>query len=347
MNGFKKHERLTSKLVYVQAYKKMTISVLSFSIILYLILLDIAYIFNLDQITTYCPNIRIYCNEVILIEPILTIQHVKKDFHHQPVLKDISFTIPKGSIFAILGLNGAGKSTLLHIIMQILLPTSGKVQMNGKPILKDKIGVVFQENTLDEELTIYENLVLRGRLYQIKRKQLHQRIMYLVKELGMESYLDKKYKHCSGGQKRIAMIARALLMNPEIIIMDEPTTALDIETRKKVWNILLKLNREQQLTIFFSSHYIEEAQIATNLCILKNGIILFHGTYQTLISKYGKKQLQVQLHHSIIKKEISSIHTALHYLSSLDFHNIETFSLSNSNLEDIFLKLVDHENTCL
>ncbi len=284
---------------------------------------------------------------MILIEPILTIQHVKKDFHHQPVLKDISFTIPKGSIFAILGLNGAGKSTLLHIIMQILLPTSGKVQMNGKPILKDKIGVVFQENTLDEELTIYENLVLRGRLYQIKRKQLHQRIMYLAKELGMESYLDKKYKHCSGGQKRIAMIARALLMNPEIIIMDEPTTALDIEARKKVWDYLLKLNKEKNLTIFYSSHYIDEASLATNLCILNKAKIVFNGTYKDLITKYSNKHLEIDLQNNTLKKEINSVSTAISYLNKLDFNKINTFSLKNSNLEEIFLKLVQNENSCI
>ncbi len=273
---------------------------------------------------------------MIRLQSIINLVDIKKVFKNKLIFKDISFNIPKGSIFAFLGLNGSGKSTLLNIIIEILLPTSGNILMYNSKLKKDKIGVVFQENTFDNELTIYENMIIRGKLYNLKKDYLDNKILELANDLNMTSYLHNKYKYCSGGQKRIAMIAKALLTNPEIIIMDEPTTALDIETRKKVWNILLKLNREQQLTIFFSSHYIEEAQIATNLCILKNGIILFHGTYQTLISKYGKKQLQVQLHHSIIKKEISSIHTALHYLSSLDFHNIETFSLSNSNLEDIF-----------
>ena len=226
---------------------------------------------------------------------ILTLKNIKKEFHHNIVLKDVSFEIPKGSIFAFLGANGAGKSTLLNIILQILLPTSGEILMNKGKILKHKIGVVFQENTLDDELTIYENMMVRGSLYKIKKKILQERISDITKELGIDTFLHTKYKVCSGGQKRIAMIARALLMDPEIIIMDEPTTALDIETRKKLWEFLLKLNKEKRVTVFFSSHYIEEADIATNLSILKSGKIIFNGTYQDLISRYSKKKLKINL----------------------------------------------------
>lgn len=153
---------------------------------------------------------------------ILTLKNIKKEFHHNIVLKDVSFEIPKGSIFVFLGANGAGKSTLLNIILQILLPTSGEILMNKGKILKHKIGVVFQENTLDDELTIYENMMVRGSLYNIKKKILQERILDITKKLGIDTFLHTKYKVCSGGQKRIAMIARALLMDPEIIIMDEP-----------------------------------------------------------------------------------------------------------------------------
>ena len=275
---------------------------------------------------------------------LLTLKNIKKEFKQNIVLKDVSFEIPKGSIFAFLGANGAGKSTLLNIIMQILLPTSGKVLMEGKEISKQKIGVVFQENTFDEELSIYENLMIRGKLYNIKSNVLSRRISSISKELGMDTFLHKKYKHCSGGQKRISMIARALLMNPKIIIMDEPTTALDIETRKKLWNFLLKLNKTNHLTIFFSSHYIEEAEIASNLCILKAGKIVFNGKYNDLISRYSNKQLQINFKNKVVKKEISSVKNALEYLQMQDYKQINTFSLSNSNLEEIFLKLINHEN---
>ena len=278
------------------------------------------------------------------LEAILSLKNIKKEFGSIQVLKEISLDIPKGSIFAFLGANGAGKSTLLNIIMQILLPTSGKVIMNGESILKHKIGAVFQENTFDEELSIYENMMIRGRLYHIKKKVLQRRILELSKELGMDPFLYSKYKLCSGGQKRIAMIARSLIMNPAIIIMDEATTALDIETRRKVWDFLLKLNREKSVTIFFSSHYIEEADIATDICILKSGKIIFSGTYQELISNYSRKQLKINFRNEIIKKEISSVKGALCYLEQLDDTKIDTFSLQNSNLEDIFLRLVYHEN---
>ena len=278
---------------------------------------------------------------------ILTLENIKKNFNHNIVLNDVSFDIPKGSIFAFLGSNGAGKSTLLNIIIQILLPTSGKILMNGGNILKNKIGVIFQENTFDDELTIYENMLIRGRLYNIKKKILEKRILDITTELGINSFLHTKYKYCSGGQKRIAMIARALLMDPEIIIMDEPTTALDIETRRKLWEFLLKLNKERNVTIFFSSHYIEEADVATNLCILKAGKIIFNGTYEYLISCYSKKHLKINLKDLTIKKEISSVKGALSYLKQLDYKKIDTFSLANSNLEEIFLKLVYNENTSL
>lgn len=281
------------------------------------------------------------------MDSILTLDNIKKQFNHTAVLKGITFEIPRGSIFAFLGSNGAGKSTLLNIILQILLPTSGKVMMNGKKILKDKIGVVFQENTLDDELTVYDNLMIRGSLYNINKKDLEKKIFELAKELGISSFLHAKYKCCSGGQKRIAMIARAILMNPEIIIMDEATTALDIETRKKVWDFLLKLNKEKRVTIFFSSHYIEEAEIATNLCILKSGKIIFNGTYQELISNYSKKQLEVNIDNTVVKKDMTSVSNALFYLEQLDSRKIDTFSLANSNLEEIFLRLVSNENACL
>ena len=271
---------------------------------------------------------------------ILSLKNIQKKFKNNIVLKDVSFEIPKGSIFAFLGSNGAGKSTLLNIILQLLMPTSGQVLLNEKKVSKEKIGVVFQENTFDDELTVYENLLIRGCMYSIKRKLLKTQIADIASRLGMDSFLYSKYKHCSGGQKRIAMIARALLMNPEIIIMDEPTTALDIETRKKLWNFLLQLNQEKKLTIFFSSHYIEEAEVATDLSILKTGKIIFYGTYHDLIQNYSKKQLTINFKNQTIAKEISSVEDALIYLNKQNTKKIDTFSLENSTLEEIFLKLV-------
>lgn len=282
---------------------------------------------------------------MIYINSVISIQDVQKKFNNNLILNNISFNIPKGSVFAFLGLNGAGKSTLLNIILDILLPTKGIVLMNNKKIDKNKIGVVFQENTFDDEFTIYENLFIRGKMYNIKKDILKKRIITFSEELSINSILNKKYKLCSGGEKRIAMIIRALITNPDIIIMDEPTTALDIDIRKKLWNFLLKLNKEKGLTIFFSSHYIEESSLATNLCILHKGKIVFNGSYNNLIKNYSKKILEVNFKENSIKKEIKDINKALLYLRCLDLNKIDTFSLSNSNLEDIFLYLVHNENT--
>lgn len=279
------------------------------------------------------------------MQSIINLVDIKKVFKNKLIFKDISFNIPKGSIFAFLGLNGSGKSTLLNIILEILLPTSGKILMYNNKLKKDKIGVVFQENTFDNELTIYENMIIRGKLYNLKKDYLDNKILELANDLNMTSYLHNKYKYCSGGQKRIAMIAKALLTNPEIIIMDEPTTALDIEARKKVWDYLLKLNKEKNLTIFYSSHYIDEASLATNLCILNKGKIVFNGTYKDLITKYSNKHLEINMQNNTLKKEINSVSTAISYLNKLDFNKINTFSLKNSNLEDIFLKLINNENS--
>ena len=281
------------------------------------------------------------------MQSIINLVDIKKVFKNKLIFKDITFNIPKGSIFAFLGLNGSGKSTLLNIILEILLPTSGKILMYNNKLKKDKIGVVFQENTFDNELTIYENMIIRGKLYNLEKDYLKKKILELANGLNMTSYLHNKYKYCSGGQKRIAMIAKALLNNPEIIIMDEPTTALDIEARKKVWDYLLKLNKEKNLTIFYSSHYIDEASLATNLCILNKGKIVFNGTYKDLITKYSNKHLEIDLQNNTLKKEINSVSSAISYLNKLDFNKINTFSLKNSNLEEIFLKLVQNENSCI
>ena len=213
---------------------------------------------------------------------ILVLKNIKKEFKHNLVLKDVSFKIPKGCIFAFLGANGAGKSTLLNIIMQLLLPTSGTVLMNDEKIIKQKIGVVFQENTFDDELTIYENLMIRGRLYNIKKKELHTRILNLAKELSLAPFLNTKYKICSGGQKRIAMIARALLIDTEIIIMDEATSGLDPLMQEAFYEILQE-ERNKGKTIFFSSHNLPEVRrLCHRIGIIKEGQLITIDTVDNL-----------------------------------------------------------------
>ncbi len=266
----------------------------------------------------------------------LEIKNVNKKYKNKDVLNNINFNIPKNNIVALLGLNGAGKTTLLNIIMGLLKSDSGSLNFNFD---KKLVGIVFQENTFDEELSVYDNIFIRARLYKIGKDEIKKRIDEYNKLFGMDDFLYKKFKYCSGGQKRIGVIVRALIINPKLIILDEPTTALDIVTRKMVWNVLKKLNREKNLTILFTSHYIEECEIANYLVILKSGKIIYKGSYNELISKYSNKSLVVEFSNNYKKVEVNNIKDAINYLISLDTSRINTFKLDNSSLEDIFLKL--------
>jgi multidrug/hemolysin transport system ATP-binding protein len=229
------------------------------------------------------------------MDNILKISHVCKTRGKINVLNNVSFAIPKGSIFAFLGSNGAGKSTLIHILLKLMKPNSGEIMLENKLLhhLKNdgQIGVVFQDNTLDEDLSVYDNLMIRGSLYRIEKKRLKNNITHIVNLLSMESFLYKKYGECSGGQKRIAMIARAIIVEPKVLILDEPTTALDPKIRKTVWDVILKLNGEKNMTIFFSSHYLEEAYYAKYVCILNRGKILYEGETEQLLYQNGRKKL--------------------------------------------------------
>lgn len=271
----------------------------------------------------------------------LEIKNVNKKYKNKDVLNNINFNIPKNNIVALLGLNGAGKTTLLNIIMGLLKSDSGSLNFNFD---KKLIGIVFQENTFDEELSVYDNIFIRARLYKIGKDEIRKRIDEYNKLFGMNEFLYKKFKYCSGGQKRIGVIVRALIINPKLIILDEPTTALDIVTRKTVWNVLKKLNREKNLTILFTSHYIEECEIANYLVILKSGKIIYKGSYSELINKYSNKSLVVEFSNNSKKVLVNNIKDAINYLISLDTSRINTFKLDNSNLEDIFLKLIHYEN---
>ena len=266
----------------------------------------------------------------------LEIKNVNKKYKNKDVLNNINFNISKNNIVALLGLNGAGKTTLLNIIMGLLKSDSGSLNFNFD---KKLIGIVFQENTFDEELSVYDNIFIRARLYKIRKDEIKKRIDEYNKLFGMNDFLYKKFKYCSGGQKRIGVIVRALIINPKLIILDEPTTALDIVTRKTVWNVLKKLNREKNLTILFTSHYIEECKIANYLVILKSGKIIYKGSYSELINKYSNKSLVVEFSNNSKKIEVSNIKEAINYLITLDVSRVNTFKLDNSNLEDIFLKL--------
>lgn len=278
---------------------------------------------------------------------ILKIDNISKKIKDKEILKNISFEIPKGSILAFLGPNGAGKSSLINIIVKLLEPTSGKIILKNTSINNKKdysqIGIVFQENTLDEDLTVYDNLMIRGSLYTIDKNKLKKNITQITKDLNMEEFINKKYKECSGGQKRIAMIARSIIIEPSILILDEPTTALDVNIRKKIWDIILKLNKKRNMTIFFSSHYLEEAYYANYICILNKGKILFEGERNKLINQNGPKKLIIKEKNNSYESVVNSIKSGLDYLNSIDISNITSISLREPSLEEVFLNMTEHK----
>ena len=222
----------------------------------------------------------------------IEVDNVSKQFGKAKAVSEISFTVLQGQISAFLGPNGAGKSTTMNILSTLLIPTSGKILIEGYSMEKQQnqikwlIGVVFQEDVLDSELTVYENLYYRGSLYYERKQQVLKRIEEVISLLSLEKLVHKKYGTCSGGQKRICQIARALMSKPKLLLLDEPTIGLDPIARKQVWEALMKLNRLLKMTIFFSTHYIEETMNADHICMINQGRILVCGKKEWVLKEY-------------------------------------------------------------
>lgn len=211
---------------------------------------------------------------------IIEVKHLKKYYGQTKAVDDISFCVKEGELFAFLGLNGAGKSTTINVIAGIAQKDSGTISIDGIDIdehsneTKTKIGIVFQNSCLDKKLTAYDNLRLKAALYGIRGKDFEQRLDELSELLELKPLLKKTLEKMSGGQKRRIDIARALIHKPKILILDEPTTGLDPQTRIMVWSCLDKLRDNKEVTIFLTTHYMEEAANADFVVILDAGHIV-------------------------------------------------------------------------
>lgn len=223
---------------------------------------------------------------------IIEIENLSKSFGDIKAVKDISFSVREGELFAFLGVNGAGKSTTISIICRQLTKDSGRVLVDGYDIsengdcVKNELGVVFQNSTLDSSLSAYDNLTSRGALYQIPPKALEEKILYLAKILEFEDYIKQPIGKLSGGQRRRIDVARALIHDPKILILDEPTTGLDPQTRRQLWQVISDLRKEKNTTVFLTTHYMEEAADADYVVILDSGKISAKGTPLELKNKY-------------------------------------------------------------
>ncbi|CAH1850981.1 ABC transporter ATP-binding protein [Convivina intestini] len=210
--------------------------------------------------------------------------NLSKKYGQKVAVDSINLSVPSGSFTALLGPNGAGKSTTLKMLIGILDPTSGQV------IYRDniKVGVVFQNSVLDDDLTVKENLNLRAQLY---KKPATKYIPVLVKKLGLTNFLNQNYGTLSGGQKRRVNIARALLNQPDILFLDEPTTGLDIQTRLAIWQLLQQLQEIQGLTIILTTHYLDEANYADQIYIIDHGQMIVQGSAEDIRQQYSHNQL--------------------------------------------------------
>lgn len=224
---------------------------------------------------------------------IITISNLKKYYKEVKAVDDISFKVKQGELFAFLGLNGAGKSTTINIICGALKRDSGEVTVDGFDTevdmvkIKRELGVVFQNSVLDGTLTVYDNIKTRATMYGMTKEQFKDNLNFLVEKLELKDILNRQLNKLSGGQKRRVDIARALIHNPKILILDEPTTGLDPKTRMLVWGVINELRANKNLTVFLTTHYMEEASEADYVVIIDAGKIVAKGTPNELKNSYA------------------------------------------------------------
>ncbi|MDO4618911.1 MAG: ABC transporter ATP-binding protein [Clostridia bacterium] len=223
---------------------------------------------------------------------IIEIENLNKSFGEVKAVQDLSFQVREGELFAFLGVNGAGKSTTINIMCGQLSKDSGSITIDGMDIdrdinsIKRELGVVFQNSVLDSALTVYDNLQSRAALYGIMGEKFKARLAELAKILDFEDLLKRTVGKLSGGQRRRIDVARALLPNPKILVLDEPTTGLDPQTRKTLWNVISDLRKNENMTVFLTTHYMEEAAEADYVVILDSGKFAAEGTPLELKNTY-------------------------------------------------------------
>lgn len=293
------------------------------------------------------------------MDNIIEIKHLSKTFKDVKAVNDLSFKVKEGEFFAFLGINGAGKSTTISIMCGELKKDTGSVMVDRVSIdehperISRSIGVVFQNSVLDKDLTVYENLKYRAGLYGIFGTDFEKRLKELSDIFMLDSYINRQIKKLSGGQKRRVDIVRALLHNPKILILDEPTTGLDPQTRSIVWQNINELRNKKGLTVFLTTHYMEEASDADYVIILDSGMIVGEGTPHDLKTKHAKDFITL---YNVKKEDVALI--GLPYEEIRDGFRIpvnntneaknlilkypdlfKDFEIVKGNMDDVFLNI--------
>ena len=293
----------------------------------------------------------------------ISVKDLKKNYKEHEAVKGISFDVKEGEFFAFLGENGAGKSTTINMLCTILSKTSGDVRIFGHELgkeddsIRNLIGIVFQNSVLDNKLTVKENLLTRGAYYGLNKKQVLERIKPFMESFELDEIWNRRYERLSGGQRRRVDIIRALIHDPKILFLDEPTTGLDPKSRMLVWEHIRRLKEEKNLTIFLTTHYMEETSDADNVVILDKGRIIAKGTPSTLKTDYASSHLvwyvdKNQKAEEVIKGydwRYDSDHYNVDFKGSITellYRNrdlIRDFEIKKGSMDDVFLNLTGKE----
>lgn len=233
------------------------------------------------------------------MKPIVEVNHFSKSYGDFKAVDDISFSVEEGEIFAFLGPNGAGKSTTINTLCTILDKTTGEMRIAGHDVTSEQsavrknIGIVFQESTLDAKLTVEENLRFHCRFYKVPKNEVSERMDFVLDLVDLQDWRKSPVGGLSGGMKRRVEIARGLIHYPKVLFLDEPTTGLDPQTRANVWEYIRKLQKQKNITIFLTTHYMDEAEICSHVAIMDHGKIIAFDTPENLKKQYTHSILTV------------------------------------------------------
>ena len=278
----------------------------------------------------------------------IEVQELTKRYGEQVAVDHISFRVKAGSLIGFLGVNGAGKTTVINMLATLLKPDGGKVSVCGYELgkednkIREAIGIVYQQNCLDELLTVKENLLCRGILHGLSKKDARKQYDKLTEILKLGDITKKKYKTLSGGQKRRCEIAAALMHAPKILFLDEPTTGLDPATRIDVWNIIEQLQREERMTVFLTTHYMEEAAKADDIIIIDRGRIITSGTPFELKEQYASDKLKLYRKGEVETITLKSTMEAIPLIQKYA-GEVEGFEVIQGNMDDVFVNVVGKE----
>lgn len=276
---------------------------------------------------------------------VIKVNGLTKKYGSFTAVDHVSFEVKKGTMLGFLGVNGAGKTTVINMLATLLSPDEGGAEICGETLgrnnqeIRKKIGIVYQQNCLDDLLSVQENLISRGILHGITGKEAKEQCARLGEILKLKDIMKKKYRTLSGGQKRRCEIAAALMHTPEILFLDEPTTGLDPATRVDVWNTIEELQKTQKMTVFLTTHYMEEAAKSDHIIIMDHGRIITSGTPFELKEKYAADKVKIyhgkEITEVAVPSTLNAIPVILEWQGKMD-----GFEVIQGNMDDVFLNAV-------